>query len=184
MFRQYSRVKLTPNSDRHPATESLEARLRRHLNVHAYYGVLANNSPGGGILFRRCLLCHRSADSEPMNRIRFPPSSTIHLPSWSLVAHEGGTDYLNYQHEADGKELSEIQTPNTAPNSLGITIPGHEDLGLEAKAVLVYDEFHITRPKCAIIGLKRTEQDILCSTSFLQAGYLAARGQKSMRKRR
>lgn len=97
LYRQYSSLRLSEDSDRPMAIGSLQSRVMETLGAKGGYGILdeEQGSSGRGLL-RRSLLWCRAHATPAMTPITFLPRHAIsNVPSWSWMKYTGSIDYIS-----------------------------------------------------------------------------------------
>ena len=88
LYKQYSTLNLTHESDRPLAIAGLEQRLINAFQTRGGHGVFQ-------LYFERSLLWKRGSNSA-LSKIDFPPEQIFRIPSWSWMAYKHGTiDYVS-----------------------------------------------------------------------------------------
>ncbi|KAM0424535.1 hypothetical protein ACHAPT_010251 [Fusarium lateritium] len=87
LYKQYSTLQFTNDSDRPLAIAGLEQRLIRAFDTKGGYGVFQ-------LYLGRTLLWKRGTD-KPLRRIDFPPEQRFQVPSWSWMAYSGAIDFVD-----------------------------------------------------------------------------------------
>jgi hypothetical protein len=108
LYKTYSGLAFTKPYDRPIALDGIQNKLLKAFGTHGGFGIFDEDRSGQGGLLRRSLLWYRSQSAE-LVKIKFLPSSTIAVPSWSWMAYIGEIDYLKL--EFGNMDWKEIQSP-------------------------------------------------------------------------
>lgn len=94
LFKTYSGLGLSEQSDRPMAIDSLQRRILAALDVKGGFGILDEQLKRG--LLRRTLLWCRDRGLPSLDRIQFPPDRVTAVPpTWSWMACSGAIDYIS-----------------------------------------------------------------------------------------
>ncbi|ESU07548.1 hypothetical protein FGSG_02152 [Fusarium graminearum PH-1] len=175
LYRRYSKLGLTRDTDRPWAINGLQERIIAALQVQGGFGVFFEDSDTGrrrGLL-RRSLLWRRADETKELSRIQFCPSpSDTRVPSWSWMAYTGSIEYISA--EFGGTEWETVQTQwdsdsNKTDDSVLIaeafdyTISDENSTASDNDSTLTFDSSSglsegVT--KCVVLGKQKgTQQD-------------------------
>lgn len=171
LYKTYSGLDLSHQTDRPFAIQGLEDRLLRALGVKGSLGVIDD---GKGLL-RRSLLWVRDGNAS----VEMTPIGGVRLPSWSWMAYTGKIDYLTPPPSGATiwQEVRLAQAP-AATGSNGSTSTADSNQGLVAAPVrdivagpgggggeanLVYDTPRLWSPgsssvKCVVLGVEKVDR--------------------------
>ncbi|KAK9778550.1 putative Protein kinase domain-containing protein [Seiridium cardinale] len=173
LYKRYSLLGLSQDSDRPLAIGSLQDRIQAGLGADGGYGVFDEGSKSGNRagLLRRSLLWRRDGDTSGMARIAFPRDRAV--PSWSWMAHTGGIDYISppfggvdweklkspWSSNLDGSDLG-IQT-DMLSNEIALVAEArgyNPEAALHGEGEIILDRPGGSQPsstKCIVLGIKK-----------------------------
>lgn len=117
LYKSYSRLQFSRDSDRPFAIAGLEKRLRQAFGTKGGFGIFDDGDKDKHErgLFHRSLLWRHGDELELENGLR-PIDFTgrdFHVPSWSWMAYKGGIDYTTPEGGTAEWEMNDITEPWT-----------------------------------------------------------------------
>lgn len=163
LYKMYSGLGLTLDTDRPWAINGLQERIIAALGVQGGFGVFFEDNIDGrrrGLL-RRSLLWRRADKEDTLTPIKFCPSpSGTKVPSWSWMAYTGSIEYI--PADFGGTEWEFVQTqwdsePNKADDGVLVgEARDYRDVGHDS--MLVFDPSsgsERTVTKCVVLGKQK-----------------------------
>lgn len=176
IFKEYSKLNFTNDTDKPIAIAGLESRLQRAYNCAGPFGIFGNREMKS--FYHRSLLWRRESDTTRLRRIDFSSShSPISVPSWSWMAYKGPIDYLAVEFDkvtwSDHKRLS----PPFVSNESALTgthtdmLPARQfairaetfaynELGREKDASVIHLDLKLVliqrKYRCVVVGVTRS----------------------------
>jgi hypothetical protein len=117
LYKTYSGLAFTNPYDRPIAVDGIQNQLLKAFGTQGGFGIFDEDKSGQGGLLRRSLLWYRPPNKE-LVKIKFLPSRTIVVPSWSWMAYMGEIDYLKL--EFGNIDWMEIQSPWSSNGGRGL----------------------------------------------------------------
>ncbi|KEY69073.1 hypothetical protein S7711_09576 [Stachybotrys chartarum IBT 7711] len=131
LYRQYSRLDFTRETDRAVAILGIEERLIRDLGARGGFGVFDD----GRSLLQHGLLWKRGKEFDTLTKVGYDPNRIV--PSWSWMAYKEGIDFLDLPL-GDVKWLPhEIISPWADLPTNGSTVKGSTDAARRMREISI-----------------------------------------------